>query len=72
VLTGALCRAELLPDFRPIYRIGLPRSEETVTGELRGGDGDHEEVSVDLDLRKSRPVSYFLSTPHDQDQAPTY
>ena len=67
-----LCRAELLPACRPIHRIGLPRSEETLTGELRGGDGVHEKVSVDLGLRKSRPVSYFLSTPHDQDQASNY
>jgi hypothetical protein len=36
------------------------------------GNGDREEVSVDLDLRKSKPGSYFLSTTHEQDQASYY
>jgi hypothetical protein len=36
------------------------------------GTGDREEVSVDLDLRKSQPGSYFLSTTHEQDQASYY
>ena len=36
------------------------------------GNGDREEVSVDLDLRKSQPGSYFLSTTHEQDQASYY
>jgi hypothetical protein len=36
------------------------------------GAGDREEVSVYLDLRKSRPGSYFLSTTHEQDQASYY
>jgi hypothetical protein len=36
------------------------------------GGGDREEVSVDLDLRKSRPGAYFLSTTHEQDQASYY
>ena len=31
-----------------------------------------EEVSVNLDLRKSKPGSYFLSTTHEQDQASYY
>jgi hypothetical protein len=34
--------------------------------------GDRKEVSVDLDLRKSQPGSYFLSTTHEQDQASYY
>ena len=33
------------------------------------GSGDREEVSVDLDLRKSKPGAYYLSTTHEQDQA---
>lgn len=33
---------------------------------------DSEEVSVYLDLRKSQPGSYFLSTTHEQDQASYY
>jgi outer membrane translocation and assembly module TamA len=36
------------------------------------GNGDRQEVSVNLDLRKSRPGSYFLSTTHEQDQASYY
>jgi hypothetical protein len=36
------------------------------------GGVDREEVSVDLDLRKSRPGAYFLSTTHEQDQASYY
>jgi hypothetical protein len=36
------------------------------------GNGDREEVSVNLDLRKSRPGAYFLSTTHEQDQASYY
>jgi hypothetical protein len=35
-------------------------------------NGDREEVSVYLDLRKSQPGSYFLSTTHEQDQASYY
>jgi hypothetical protein len=33
---------------------------------------NREEVSVYLDLRKSQPGSYFLSTTHEQDQASYY
>jgi hypothetical protein len=36
------------------------------------GSGDREEISVDLDLRKSKPGAYFLSTTHEQDQASYY
>lgn len=36
------------------------------------GTKDREEVSVYLDLRRSRPGSYFLSTTHEQDQASYY
>jgi hypothetical protein len=36
------------------------------------GGGDREEISVDLDLRQSRPGAYFLSTTHEQDQASYY
>jgi hypothetical protein len=35
-------------------------------------DHDREQVSVSLDLRKSQPGSYFLSTTHEQDQASYY
>jgi hypothetical protein len=36
------------------------------------GNRDREEVSVYLDLRKSQPGFYFLSTTHEQDQASYY
>jgi hypothetical protein len=36
------------------------------------GNGDPEEVSVYLDLRKPQPGSYFLSTTREQDQASYY
>jgi hypothetical protein len=36
------------------------------------GNGDHEEVSVILDLRKAKGRAYFLSTTHEQDQASYY
>jgi len=36
------------------------------------GNRDREEVSIYLDLRKSQPGSYFLSTTHEQDQASYY
>jgi hypothetical protein len=36
------------------------------------GNRDRQEVSVYLDLRKSKPGSYFLSTTHEQDQASYY
>lgn len=36
------------------------------------GNADREELSVDLDLRKSKPGAYFLSTTHEQDQASYY
>ncbi|MBN9616946.1 MAG: hypothetical protein J0G35_15400 [Acidobacteriales bacterium] len=36
------------------------------------GTGDRKEVSVYLDLRRSQPGSYFLSTTHEQDQASYY
>jgi hypothetical protein len=41
------------------------------SGTATGGP-DRAEVSVYLDLRKSKPGSYFLSTTHEQDQASYY
>jgi hypothetical protein len=45
----------------------LAQSSATATS-----NGDREEISVDLDLRKSKPGAYFLSTTHEQDQASYY
>ena len=59
------------------YTVAVTR-DQTVSNPLAHGNaasigsGDREEVSVDLDLRKSRPGSYFLSTTHEQDQASYY
>ena len=35
-------------------------------------NGDHESVSVELDLRAAKAGAYFLATTHDQDQASYY
>jgi hypothetical protein len=35
-------------------------------------NGDREEISVDLDLRKAEAGPYFLSTTHERDQASYY
>ena len=35
-------------------------------------NGDHESVSVELDLRAAKPGAYFLATTHEQDQASYY
>jgi hypothetical protein len=35
-------------------------------------NGNHETVSVDLDLQKAKAGVYFLSTTHEQDQASFY
>jgi hypothetical protein len=59
------------------YTVAVTR-DQTVNDPLAHGDaaandsGDQEEVSVDLDLRKSKPGAYFLSTTHEQDQASYY
>jgi hypothetical protein len=45
----------------------LAKANATATG-----NRDREEISVYLDLRKSQPGSYFLSTTHEQDQASYY
>ena len=45
----------------------LAQSTATVAG-----NGDREEITVELDLRKLKPGAYFLSTTHEQDQASYY
>lgn len=45
----------------------VAQSDSTASAE-----GDREVVSVNLDLTKSTPGVYFLSTTHDQDQASYY
>jgi hypothetical protein len=35
-------------------------------------EGDHESVSVELDLRSAKAGAYFLATTHEQDQASYY
>ena len=59
------------------YTVAVTR-DQTVNDPLAHGStvatgiGDREEVSVDLDLRNSKPGAYFLSTTHEQDQASYY
>jgi hypothetical protein len=36
------------------------------------GTGDREEVSIDLDLRKTQPGAYFLESTDEEDQASYY
>jgi hypothetical protein len=45
------------------------QANSTVTAAVSDG---RQEVSVELDLRKAKPGSYFLSTTHEQDQASYY
>jgi hypothetical protein len=79
-LPAALVKVTIiLPRFsRPgQYAVAVTR-DQTASNPLAHGDaaangsGDREEVSVDLDLRKSKPGKYFLSTTHEQDQASYY
>jgi hypothetical protein len=59
------------------YTVAVTR-DQTVSdplahgGAATTGNGDREEVSIDLDLRNSTPGAYFLSTTHEQDQASYY
>jgi hypothetical protein len=79
-LPAALVRVKIiLPRFsRPgQYTVAVTR-DQSVNDPLAHGaaaandGGDREEVSVDLDLRKSKPGFYFLATTHEQDQASYY
>lgn len=79
-LPAALVRVTVvLPRFSEpgLYLVAVTR-DQTGGEVLAHGSGtstkkdDHEEVSVDLDLRKTTAGSYFLSTTHEQDQASYY
>ena len=79
-LPAALVKVRIiLPRFsRPgQYTVAVTR-DQSVNDPLAHGEaaanggGDREVVSVDLDLRKSKPGAYFLSTTHEQDQASYY
>ena len=59
------------------YMVAVTREQSVNEPLARGsaaaiGNGNREEVSVDLDLRNSKPGAYFLSTTHEQDQASYY
>jgi hypothetical protein len=80
LLPAALVRVTIiLPRYSRLgqYTVAVTR-DQTVNDQLAHGDanatgnGDREEVSVDLDLRKSTPGFYFLATTHEQDQASYY
>jgi hypothetical protein len=59
------------------YTVAVTR-DQSVNDPVAHGDAaanggvDREEVSVDLDLRNSKPGAYFLSTTHEQNQASYY
>ena len=79
-LPAALVRVKIiLPRFSAAgqYNVAVTRDQagndmqahDTVVASSTSG---HEEVSVDLDLRKAVAGPYFLSTTHEQDQASYY
>ncbi len=79
-LPAALVKVKIiLPRYSRLgqYTVAITR-DQTVSDPLAQGNatsigsGDQEEVSVDLDLRRSIQGSYFLSTTRDQDQASYY
>jgi hypothetical protein len=79
-LPAALVKVKIiLPRYSRLgqYTVAVTR-DQTVNDPLAHGsavatgNGDREEVSVDLDLRKSKPGFYFLATTHEQDQASYY
>ena len=79
-LPAALVKVKIiLPRYSRLgqYTVAVTR-DQTVNDPLAHGStvatgiGDREEVSVDLDLRKSKPGFYFLATTHEQDQASYY
>jgi hypothetical protein len=80
LLPPSLVRVKIvLPRFSPPgqYEVAVTRDQagndvqahNTVTAT---SNGNREEVSVDLDLRKAAAGPYFLSTTHEQDQASYY
>jgi hypothetical protein len=79
-LPAALIKVKIiLPRYSRLgqYMVAVTR-DQTVSDPLAygsaaaTGNGDREEVSVDLDLRNSKLGAYFLSTTHEQDQASYY
>jgi len=79
-LPAALVKVKIiLPRYSRLgqYTVAVTR-DQTVNDPLAHGsavatgNGDREEFSVDLDLRKSKPGFYFLATTHEQDQASYY
>lgn len=80
LLPAALVKLTIiLPRYSEAGRYDIAVSRDQTGGGLLAhanatatGTKDREEVSVYLDLRKSRPGSYFLSTTHEQDQASYY
>jgi len=80
LLPAALVRVTvILPRFSPEghYAVAVTR-ERSGKGVLAQGtgvatsDGDKEQISFDLDLRKADRGAYFLSTTHEQDEASYY
>ncbi len=69
----------ILPRFSPpgLYAVAVTQDENGngVVAQRSAPatiNGDHESVSVELDLRAARAGTYFLATTHEQDQASYY
>ena len=69
----------ILPRFSPpgLYAVAVTRDQNGngVVAQRSAPatiNGDHESVSVELDLRAAKPGAYFLATTHEQDQASYY
>jgi hypothetical protein len=79
-LPAALVRLTIiLPRFSPPgqYAVAVTQDQNGNGVIAEGGvtatsNGDHESVSVELDLRSAKAGAYFLATTHEQDQASYY
>jgi hypothetical protein len=79
-LPAALVRLTIiLPRFSPPgqYAVAVTQDQNgdgvvAQRSALTTTNGDHESVSVELDLRAAKAGAYFLATTHEQDQASYY
>jgi len=79
-LPAAIVRVTIiLPRFSPPgqYAVAVTQDQNgngvvAQRSALATTNGDHESVSVELDLRAAKAGAYFLATTHDQDQASYY
>ena len=79
-LPAAMVRVTIiLPRFSPPgqYAVAVTQDQNgngvvAQRSALATTNGDHESVSVELDLRAAKAGAYFLATTHDKDQASYY